>query len=237
MVVSSRAVAAVSLGLIGVMALASSSQGQQQDVAVRKTTTQSAAGPAPAPATFGSIDMTAVFKGYDKVKVSGEEFKAAVMLKKKDLMGIMQQMQQESESLAKMTPGSSDALKIEDKLTQLKASNEAGREQAEREFALREAEMLATLYKEIQSMVTRVAKFRGMTYVLRVSNDPVTGSDPNSAMRAIERSVVYADTTNDITKEVVQYLNAEYSKSRGGATPKATSSVTPNPASVKPAGN
>lgn len=236
MVVSSRAVAAVSLGLIGVMALASSSLGQQQDSAVRKSTTQSPAATPPAPSTFGSIDMTAVFKGYDKVKVSGEEFKAAVMAKKKDLMGIMQQMQQESESLAKMAPGSADAKKIEDKLTQLKASNEAGREQAEREFALREAEMLATLYKEIQTMVARVAKHRGITYVLRVSNDPVTGSDPNSAMRAIERSVVYADLTNDITKDVVQYLNSEY-KSKGGVAPKATSAVTPAPGSVRPAGN
>ena len=180
--------------------------------------------------------MTAVFKGYDKVKVSGEEFKAAVMAKKKDLMSIMEQMKVESESLAKLAPGSTDAKKIEDKLTQLKASNEAGREQAEREFALREAEMLATLYKEIQSMVARVAKYRGMTYVLRVSNDPVTGSDPNSAMRAIERSVVYAESTNDITKDVVQYLNAEY-KSKGGVSPKATSSTAPTQGSVKPAGN
>jgi outer membrane protein len=178
--------------------------------------------------------MTAVFKGYDKVKVSGEEFKAAVMAKKKDLMSIMQEMQQESEILAKVKPGASDFKKHEDRITQLKAQNEAGREQAEREFALREAEMLATLYKEIQDMVARVAKWRGMTYVLRVSNDPVTGSDPNSAMRAIERSVVFAEPTNDITNQVVQYLNAQYKKA-GGPSPKATSSVTP--AAVKPTGN
>lgn len=234
MVVFSRAVAAVSLSLVGVLTLASATLGQQQDPAVRKSTTQESTQTPPAPATFGSIDMTAVFKGYDKVKISGEEFKAAVMAKKKDLMAIMQEMQQESEVLAKLAPGSVDYKKHEDKITQLKAQNEAGREQAEREFALREAEMLATLYKEIQSMVARVAKSRGMTYVLRVSNDPVTGSDPNSAMRAIERSVVYAEPTNDITKLVVHYLNVEY-KQAGGPAPKATSSVTP--AAVKPTGN
>lgn len=236
MVVSSRAVAVVSFGLLGVFALASASYAQQQDTAVRKTNTQSPAGTPAAPATFGSIDMTAVFKGYDKVKVSGEEFKAAVMTKKKDLMAIMEQMQTESASLAKLAPGSADAKKIEDRITQLKASNEAGREQAEREFALREAEMLATLYKEIQSMVSRVARHHGMTYVLRVSNDPVTGSDPNSAMRAIERSVVYAEPVNDITNEVIGYLNVEYKKA-GGTAPKATSAVTPAPSAVKPAGN
>jgi Skp family chaperone for outer membrane proteins len=231
MVVFSRAVAAVSLSMVGVLTLASATLGQQPEASARKSTTQATP---PAPATFGSIDMTAVFKGYDKVKVSGEEFKAAVMAKKKDLMGIMQEMQQESEMLAKVKPGSTDYKKHEDRITQLKAQNEAGREQAEREFALREAEMLATLYKEIQDMVARVAKMRGMTYVLRVSNDPVTGSDPNSAMRAIERSVVYAEPTNDITNLVVQYLNYQYQKA-GGPSPKATSSVTP--AAVKPTGN
>jgi outer membrane protein len=236
MVVFSRAVAAVSLSMVGVLTLASATLGQQSDAAVRKTTAQdsSQTQTPPSPATFGSIDMTAVFKGYDKVKVSGDEFKAAVMAKKKDLMGIMQEMQQESELLAKLAPGSVDYKKHEDKITQLKAQNEAGREQAEREFALREAEMLATLYKEIQAMVARVAKWRGMTYVLRVSNDPVTGSDPNSAMRAIERSVVYAEPTNDITNQVVQFLNTEY-KRAGGPSPKSTSSVSP--AAVKPTGN
>ena len=80
--------------------------------------------------------------------------------------------------LAKLTPGSVDSKKLEDRITELKAQLEAGREQAEREFALREAEMLATLYKEIQAMVGRVAKYKGMTYVVQVSNEPITGVEP-----------------------------------------------------------
>lgn len=234
MVVSSRAVAAVGLSLVGMMALSGPSVGQTPDNAVRKTATQSQAQPSSGVATFGSIDMKAVFKGYDKVKVTGEEFKAAVAVKRKELMGVMQQLQTESEMLAKYAPGSPDYKKAEDKITQLKAQSEAGREQAEREFSLREAEMLATIYKEIQSMVARVAKQRHLTYVLRVSNDPVTGSDAGSAVQAIERTVVYADATNDITTDVITFLNYEYKKA-GGVVPKATSSA--NTDAVKPAGN
>lgn len=220
MVVSSRAIVASSLALLGAAVLAGPTFGQQRDAGVRKAATTAAPAPtAPSPATFGTIDMSEVFKNYDKVKVTGEEFRAAVMARRNDLMKLMTEMQHESEELAKMTPNSLDYKKREDHITQLKAQSEAGREQAEREFNLKEAEMLATLYKEIQSMVARIAKWKKITYVLRVSNEPVTGSDPNSAMRAIERTVVYADAGNDITKEVIHYLNTEY-KQAGGPAPK-----------------
>ena len=242
MIVSSRAVVALGLGVLGAAVLAVPSLGQQQDAGVRKTTSQpSATAPAPkpiVPATFGSVDMGAVFKGYDKVKASSEEFRAAVMARKNDLMKLQAEGQQEAEKLSKMSPGSVDAKKIEDKMSQLKAQMEAGRESAEREFAMREAEMLATIYKEVQAMVARVAQHRGITYVLRVSNDPVTSANPNSAMMAVKRTVVVADPRNDVTEEVVMYLNRQY-KLSGGAQPKATSaapSAGPG-ASARPSGN
>jgi len=230
MVVSSRAIVAVGLGLAGLAVLVGPSLGQ--DKAVRQASSRPAA---PSPPTFGTVDMSAVFKGYDKVKVNAEEFRAAATAKKAELTKLMQGMQQESEVMAKLTPGSLDFKKHENAMTEMKAKVEAQREQAERDFTLREAEMLATLYKEIQAMVGAVAQYKGLTYILRVSNDPVTGSDPRSAMAAIDRTVVYADAANDITKDVITFLNYEY-KRAGGVLPKATSAVTPA-AGVKPNGN
>jgi outer membrane protein len=222
MVVSIRAIGAMGLGLLGVAVLAGQTFGQQpQDAAVRKATTQAAAAAPqpPTPVTVGCIDVGAIFKGYDKVKANTEEFRAAVMAKKNELMKLMADAQQESETLAKLTPGSVDYKKHEDRITQLKAQSEASREQYEREFTLREAEMIATLYKEVQSMVGRIAKYRGFVYVVRVSNDPITGANPNAAMAAVERTIVYADPRNDITNDVIFNLNREY-KASGGVVPK-----------------
>ena len=154
------------------------------------------------------------------------------MAKKNELMKFMAEAQQEAETLAKLTPGSDDSKKHEDRITQLKAQLEAGREQAEREFTLREAEMIATLYNEIQTMVGRIAKYRGFAYVVRVSNDPITGANPNSAMAAIERTVVYADPRNDITNDVIYNLNREY-KASGGTVPKGPPTA-PAPAGRRP---
>lgn len=239
MVVSSRAIVAVGLGLAGLGLMVGPTHGQQ-DNSVHRTAGGSAAAASPAspapkappPALVGWVDMAAVFKGYEKVKVQSEEFKAAVGVKQKELMKYTSDAQQETEMLSKMTPGSVDFKKHEDKITQLKAQYEAGREQAEREFSLREAEMLSTLYKDISAMVGRVAQYRGFTFVVRVNNDPITGANPNAAMMAIERDVIYADPTLEITKDVVFNLNREY-KAAGGSSAKATApapaAATPNP--------
>jgi outer membrane protein len=237
MVVSSRAIVAVGLGLAGVGLLAGSSfgQGPAQDPAARKAASQGQTQPGtkpppPAAAVFGTVDVEAVLKGYDKFKAQQEEFNAAAKAKHGELMKIKAEAQSEAEKLPKLTPNSVDAKKVEDRLTALKAQFEAGRESAEREFALRQAEMLATMYREVQDMVRRIAEYKGMTYVVQVSNEQVSGTDPNSVMVAMARTVVYADPRNDITRDVIHNLNVAYQRA-GGVAPRAAAAGT------RPAGN
>ena len=80
---------------------------------------------------------------------------------------------------------------------------------------------MATLYKEIQTMVGRVAKWRKMTYIVKVSNQPISGGNPNSVMAAMANTMVYADPRNDITNDVVHNLNNIY-KATGGAAPRGS---------------
>jgi outer membrane protein len=86
---------------------------------------------------------------------------------------------------------------------------------------------MATLYKEIQAMVARVAQWRGMTYVVKVSNRPITGTDPNSVMAAMGEAMIYADPRNDITNDVVHYLNYYYKATAGPAPAASPSARTP----------
>jgi len=233
MVICSRAIVAMGLSAVGLGLLVGPSLGQQQDGGVRRTASPSTAAPtAPITPVIGTIDMDAVFKSYDKVKVSSEEFKAAALARKGDLQKIQADAQQEAEILAKLTPGTEDFKKHENRVTELKARFEAGRESAERDFASREAEAMATLYKEVQAMVARIAKWRKMTYIVKVSNQPISGSNPNSVMAAMANTMVYADPTNDITNDVVYNLNRIY-KATGGPSVKgsaATSAPAAGPA-------
>ncbi len=220
MIVSSRKLIAMGLGILGVGLVVGTSVGQQD-----KGTAP--ARPAVVPPVVGTVDISAVFKEYQKVKVLGEEFKAAATAKQNELMKLMNEGQQEAEMLAKMTPGSQDYKKREDRISTLKAQVDAGREQAQRDFQLRESDMLATLYKEVQDMVAAIAKYQGMTYIMRVSNEPVSGNNPSSVMMAMDKTVVYSDPRNDITRAVIHNLNLNYEKMSRSASPKATAPAGP----------
>lgn len=231
------------------MAVEASAQQQTQDRGVQRTAaggtgaaanSGASASNAPAPAiapVFGSIDMDAVFKNYEKVKSTSDEMQAKALAKQQELQKMVADMKAAAEKQSSLSPMSPEFKKFDQQLTQMKIQAEAAQQQAQKELAQMEAEALAGLYREIQSMVARVAAWRGMTYVVKVSNEPVTGGDPNAVMAAMSRTVVYADPRNDITQQVVQYLNVEYRKSAGAAARPAAGAAPAAGASAPARGN
>ncbi len=222
MVLSTRGILAIGLGLAGVCCLVVGPSLAQQDGGIRK-----AAGPgagagqaapaAPTPPIIGTVDMDAVFKGYDKFKASNKDFQAAVLGRQNQLMKIKSDAEEEAQLLSKLTPGTEDFKKHEDKVTELKARFAAGREQAQREFQAREAENVATIYKEVQLMVMAWAQYRKMNYVVRVTNTQPNGADPSTVMAALQNTMVYFDPRNDITNDVIYNLNRRYKAAQGAA--------------------
>lgn len=240
MVALSRGILAIGLSLAGLAFLVGPSLGQQQDGSVRKTaspTTGSSMPPAPIAPVIGTVDIESVFTNYDKVKTLNQEFSAAMGARKNALMKILSEAQSEAEMLAKLAPGTDDYKKHENKVTELKARHEAGREQAEREFTQRQAEMMATLYKEVQTMVSKVAVWRKMNYILKISNQPVSGANPNSVMAAISSTVVYSDPRNDITADVTHNLNLLYKRATGSSASTSTKGMSATPAAGQPGEN
>ena len=148
MVLSSRLMVAAGLGVLGAGLLVAPIQGQQ-DGSVRKTSNGAGQFVPGTPPVFGTIDLDFVFKNYEKVKFANEEFQKALVAKRGDLMKLQQEMVSEAQVLERFAPGQEEYKKQENKLTELKAKIEAGREQAEREFQSKEAEAMATLYKEV----------------------------------------------------------------------------------------
>ncbi|AMV39755.1 OmpH family outer membrane protein [Planctomyces sp. SH-PL62] len=216
---SSRLIVAAGLGVVGAGLLVAPIQGQQ-DGAVRKTNGGASQFKEGTPPVIGTIDLDGVFKNYEKVKYANEEFQASLLAKRNELMKLQQEMAQEAEVLNRYAPGQEEFKKQENKLTELKAKIEAGREQAEREFQSKEAEAMASLYNEVTEVAKKIAKARKMTYVMKVTNQQPSGANPNSVMAAMSNPMIYFDSANDITQDVVYNLNAVY-KAAGGPTAKA----------------
>ncbi|MDX2038581.1 MAG: OmpH family outer membrane protein [Isosphaeraceae bacterium] len=219
---SSRAALAVGLGLLGMVGLVAPSMGQQ-DSRVRPAAN---AGTAPAakpvgPAVIGTLDMDAVLRSYDKFKYQMEQTQAEALNRHNDLMKLATEAKSQSEMLSKLAPGSPDSKKIEERITQLQAQFEAGRTQAQRDFERKDAELLATMYNDIQTMSAAVAKQRNMSFVIKYSATPASGTDPKTVEAALFRSVVYADPAVDVTADVIKWLNYYY-KQNGGPAPKGT---------------
>jgi Skp family chaperone for outer membrane proteins len=233
-----RATLAMGLCLVGVAGLVGRSFGQQGDARVKTaaanpatTTDATGARAAAKPVLIGSIDMEKVLKDYDKVKVAHENIRAEALARHNSLMAIATEAKREQDTYQRMTPGSPDAKKSEDRITQLKAQFEAGRENAEREFTQKDAEMMATIYNEIAAMTRGVARSYGMTFVVKYSDTPASGSEPNSVIAAMGRTVLFADPNVDITPHVIHWLNSRYKES-GGLPPKNPAA---NPANAAPA--
>lgn len=209
---NSRVAVAVGLGLVGAGLLVGPSLGQN-DAAVGRTNATAgaaAAAKAPAVAVIGTIDLGAIMKGYDKAKFLAQEFEAAYNAKAGELMKLNSEREQEAEMIQRVAPGSPDFKKRQEKMSSLKAQLEAGRESAQSEFMLRDAEIRTTLYKEVQDMVARVAYKKKMNMVIRYSNDPISPTNTDSVIAAMSRTVMYIDPQNDLTREVIGYLNMQY---------------------------
>ena len=164
----------------------------------------------PTAAAVGFIDMDAVFRRYEKVKASDDALSAARLARKNELMTLQSEGQAEIEILSKLVPGSEDHKKHESRATELKARYAAGFEQTEREFARRQAEAMATFYREVQDTVAALAKVKGLTYVVKVGPRPRPDAQTDDFLVAMNSSVVYADPWNDLTEEVIRDLNRKF---------------------------
>ena len=217
-----RKILAIGLGLAGIIYLVAPSRGQvpKGDGRVQAAGANGGANgarttgglKAATPTVVGTIDLDQVFKNYDKVKAAMKDLQSQIQVRRGELMKYDEQARQEADEARRFQPGSSDYRKHEDRITELRAKIEAGREQYQRELELRQAETMAILYQEVQAYAGWVAKQRGITHVMVASSARPSGSDPNSVLAAVNRPVIYSDPRNDITDDVILYLNQTYNK-------------------------
>jgi Skp family chaperone for outer membrane proteins len=157
--------------------------------------------------SFGTVDLGEVFKRYEKVKVQGDEFKADVAARQKELLKLTTKAQQEADRMATLPEGSEAHKRAEAAINAFKEEYEKGRTRSEEEFTRREARMLVQLYKEIQKAIGAIARQKNLDFVFRVPDLKDSEVDLKEAMALLQQPVLYANTSHDLTGEVVSRLN------------------------------
>lgn len=179
-----------------------------------------AAAPASKNANIALIDMAEVFNKYEKFAVMRDALKTEI--EKTDLEA--QQMGKEIQGLQarmkEVKQGSADYVAMESELTRLTTEFETFRKVKQREFMRQEAQLFHTTYSEVTELVAKYAEYSKYTMVLRFNREELSTADPQQLIQGMNRQVVYFRPSDDITDQVISYLNRNYEKEAGGAKPR-----------------
>ncbi len=179
---------------------------------------KSAAPAAAATHQIGLIDMAHVFKNYEKFKSMTEDMQADAKAAQAEAETMVEQMKAIQETMQKLTEASPDYTKQETQILTLQTKLETFRKVQQREFLRKEAEIYKTVYMEVQNAVQKYAKYYKYTLVLRFNRQSVDAAEnPQEIITSMNRQVVHYREEDDLTDPILDFLNDEYKKSKGGA--------------------
>ena len=166
----------------------------------------------------GLIDMQEIFKNYKKLSTLQKAFQEEVKQTETKFKGRLDDMKTWQEKLQSgdFAEGSADYAKLEQKILTAQTGLETDRRVAQRDFMRKEADVYKTVYMEVETAVQKYAKAFKYTLVLRFNRQTVDGTDNvQELMQSINRQVVYYRGEDDITDQILKYINDEYTKTAG----------------------
>ena len=171
------------------------------------------------------IDLQSVFDGYQKRLDNEVRLKQVADEEEAKLRKLAEQLREIEKRLQEnFYPRGSDAeTKARTELVRLRAEAQIGQEVAAQR--LRRVQLTETyrLYKEVVEASGVVARQKGYTLVLNHNPRDVEIDQFNNVAQLVDalrvRNVLWADGTNDISRDVLEYLNTQYAISRAASPP------------------
>ena len=164
------------------------------------------------------VDITYIFKNYQRFNAMMNQMKADVESTEKALAEERRLINQEVELLnGKFQPGTPEFQREDDRITELKTKFNLKMTKQRREFLDREAKIYYQAHLEVNDAVKYYALRHNLGLVLRFNGDPVDPNDRQDVLRAINNPVVFQNGI-DITPDVLKDLDRQ-SGGGGGVVP------------------
>ena len=187
---------------------------------------------------IGLVDMAHVFKNYKKFEIMTKDLQAEIKASEEKLKLMAENLKalaakgQELKGIVKET--SPEFIEHEKAFTQAQSDFETARKVEQREFLRKEAQIYKTIYLEVADAVEQAAKYYNLSVVLRFSREEIDeAGDPKELIQSMNRQVVYHRSEDDITDDVVRFLNKNYERAAGGgAAAPAAAAAAPKTASA-----
>ncbi len=200
-------IAASALALVGVLA-ASIFAGAAAANAVR---------PPAQPTAVAVVDVPAILDGLNEKDRLEADLQTAITESRGKLQeltteaeGLQEQLDPESGILKQGTPEYIQAL---GRLIELQSQAKARSQVLEQTLALKQGEMLRTLYAKMETAIAKISERQGYDIVLlNDSTFPLSNPAPFNQTQGeiLNRSVIYAHESVDITDDVIVLMNNEY---------------------------
>jgi outer membrane protein len=181
-----------------------------------------------APHRIALIDMAQVFKKYKKFEIMREELKGKLQESEATFKQLATKLQQQQTELKNYKQGSDEYARLEKVLVEQTTKAEAFRKTQQRDLIRSEAQIYKTIYLEVSDAVQKFAQLRNYTLVLRFTADEESPSEnPEEVMRSLNKQVVYYRQNDDVTRNIVRYLNSQYEKSAGAGVGSSNEAGAP----------
>lgn len=182
------------------------------------------------PHKIGLIDMAHIFKEYKKFNVLRDDLKAKIEESDSKAKSMANEIKRLQTDLGKFKSGTPEYSDTEQSLAKASADFEAFRKLAQNEFLREESQIYKTIYLEVTDTVKKYASHYQYTLIMRFQREGLENADdPNNVIKGMNRQVVYFRPQDDITDDILKFLNDRYSRDGGApaaAAPRGASGNT-----------
>ena len=154
------------------------------------------------------IDVDKVFKDYDKFKTLRDAWQTEIQDREKQLRAVDEMIRSKMEQRNSLK-GQQDRDRIELEINELSFKGKKMKRDYEVDMARKQADMMATVYKEMSDVLEKACKEHGIHLVIRANENSIQNGvdDPRKTMATLQRQVVYHDPNLDLTDYVTKKLN------------------------------
>lgn len=173
----------------------------------------------------GVIDMAHVFQNYTKFEALRTNLQAEITQSDEEAKAMVTRLQQFQESLKQYKVGDEKYTAGEKQILAAKGEFDAFRASTQRKLAKSESEMFKVIYTDVTAAVKLYAEYAKFDHVMRYNRKDVSDEmNPQEAVQTMNKTFIYTKSENDITDQVLGYLNKKYGETTGGTNARAASS-------------
>lgn len=170
---------------------------------------------APQPRPFGValLDVSYIFNKHVGFQTSLADLKAqaantrTLVEQEKDAI---RKLLEGLPDLRRNKPGSREYKQLEEEIATRRSELQISLELQNKEFLDKESSLYYAVHQEIQRAVYDYSLQNNVSLVLRFNGEPVDKTQPEDVLRGVNSSVVWYSQSLDITKTILDRLNARY---------------------------